>query len=389
MISYKYIYPILFLMFVTVSCREDFPNVDSPENSLGYNYRQVFEAYWNGMNTNYVFWDIDPTDWDAMYRQYKPLFAKLDVNNPQDENVAHTYFREMTARLVDSHYTLVFEDTSLSSINPSSDRRKKEPDYHDPIDANHFSVTVPTYYLQEALIGSATSSEGTTTAISGRIENNILYFYCSSFFLSIYYNQVRNNGVKLVLQDFFNRLGAMSNIEGVVIDVRGNGGGDLDDLNFLIGRMIDKPLNFGYTRSKRGNGRLDYGPWIPAFVTPQNGSRSIISPIVVLADLHSVSMAEITTMAVGVLPNGYFVGERTWGAHGPLTDNEVFDGGQFSSPFFTLVYTSSLMFKDYHGVIHEGVGLMPDIEVKYNKEALSENRDPQLERALQLIRTGK
>lgn len=387
--SYKNLFTIVFLMFVTIACREDFPDVPNPEDVSGSSYSKIFETYWNGMNNNYVFWDIDPTNWDHIHFQYRNLFQKLDINNPQDKYKAHTYFREMTALLVDSHYTLIFQDAALSPITPSEDRRQQDPDYHNPISPNHFTVTIPNYYLQESLIGSARTQEGTTTAISGSIDNTIVYFYCSSFFLKILYEQIQNNAVKNVLQDFFNRLEQMPQIDGIVIDVRGNGGGDLDDLNLLVGSMIETRLNFGYTRSKRGDGRLDYGPWIPAFVTPQNRSQAITAPIVVLADLHSVSMSEITTMAIQELPNGYFVGERTWGAQGPLTNNEVFNAGQFSSPFFNLIYTSSLMFKDRNGVVHEGKGLLPDIEVKYNEQALNENRDPQLERALQLIKTGQ
>jgi C-terminal processing protease CtpA/Prc len=150
--------------------------------------------------------------------------------------------------------------------------------------------------------------------------------------------------------------------------------------------MIDKRLDFGYTRSKQGNGRLDYSPGAPAFVTPQAGARNITGPIVMLADAQSVSMAEMTTMAVKALPNGHFVGERTWGATGPLTNNVFYNGGQFSTDYIKLVYTSSLVLKYRDGKIYEGVGFPPDVEVKYDPVALATGRDKQLEAAIGLIR---
>ena len=31
---------------------------------------EQFDAIWHGINQNYVFWEADPTDWDAVYSQY-------------------------------------------------------------------------------------------------------------------------------------------------------------------------------------------------------------------------------------------------------------------------------------------------------------------------------
>src|SRR5258708_14527851 len=116
----------------------------------------------------------------------------------------------------------------------------------------------------------------------------------------------------------------------MIMDMRNNHGGDVGDLNFLIGRIISKPLHFGYTRSKSGNGRLAYTPWINASVLPVSESKSFSFPIIVLADNYTASLAETVTMAIHTLPNGKIVGETTWGATGPITNNLVYDDGQFN-----------------------------------------------------------
>lgn len=374
-----------------VACRKDLPEINDPANTISGNFSEVFDSYWNGMNNNYVFWDIDTTDWDRVYKQYKPLFAKLNLSDSTDVRKGYTYFKEMSAGLVDSHYDLTFNDSWLKdsfSINPAYQRKLASPDYHDPISILHFYNNVPRNYLDEGAVRGFTN-EGTTkqyVAVSGTVNQDILYFFFSGFNLKTLYNTDTANGVKTVEQYFFDKLKNTTNIRGVIIDVRGNGGGDLADLNFLLGRMIDKQLDFGYTRSKQGNGRLDYSPWAPAFVTPQAGARNITAPIVMLADAWSVSMAEMTTMAVKTLPNGHFVGERTWGANGPLTKNIYYNGGQFSTDYINLVYTSSLMLKYRDGKIYEGVGFPPDVEVKYDPVALATGRDKQLEAAIGLIR---
>lgn len=386
-------YIIVSLVFLTgVACRKEMPEINDPRNTISANFSEVFDSYWNGMNNNYVFWDIDTVNWDNVYKQYKPLFAKLNLNDSNDVRKGYTYFKQMTAGLVDSHYDLSFNDNWLAdsfSINPAYQRKLASPDYHDPISIFHFYDTIPRKYLDRggAIRGFTNTVDGKDqyVAVSGTIQQNILYFFFSGFALKQLYKTDTANGVKRVEQYFFDKLQNTANIKGIIIDVRGNGGGSLEDLNFLLGRMIDKQLDFGYTRSKQGNGRLDYSPWAPAFVTPQTGARNITAPIVMLADAWSVSMAEMTTMAVKALPNGHFVGERTWGANGPLTGNLFFNGGQFSTDYINLVYTSSLMLKYRDGKIYEGIGFSPDVEVKYDKAALDLGQDKQLEAAIGLI----
>jgi len=171
----------------------------------------------------------------------------------------------------------------------------------------------------------------------------------------------------------------------LIIDVRGNGGGDINDLNFLVGRLISSPLKIGYTRYKNGNGRLDYTPWVDASITPQPGARAVTQPVVVLADNFSVSLAELTTMAIHAMPNGKFIGETTWGANGPIAPNKYFNAGQFTAANFLFAYTSSSMFKYIDGNIYEGKGFPPDIAVPFDGRLLSRGDDPSLDAALNLM----
>ena len=44
---------------------------------------------------------------------------------------------------------------------------------------------------------------------------------------------------------------------------------------------------------------------------------------------------------------------------------------------------------DVHGVIHEGIGIEPDIQVDTDTDKMIAGNDPQLERAIEFIHTGK
>lgn len=384
----------VFILLLMTSCRKEIPQIEQPEDYLNGNFNEVFESFWNGMNNNYVFWDIDTTDWNRVYKQYKPLFAKLNLADSNDVKKGLEYFKTMTNGLVDGHYNMQYNiywkkntagEDSIVNISPSSQRKVKSVDFHEPIPGDHFFYQVPRRYLDKgwsrAIVETPDGSQ--SYAITGIINNSILYLYVNDFALKKNYGtDLRYRGV---LDNFFKHL-STTKLKGVILDVRSNSGGDLEDLDFLMGSMIREPLDFGFTRSKLNNGRLDYTPWIPAFVKPQVGATKITCPIVVLADAFSVSMAEITTMAIKALPNGHFVGERTWGAMGPLTSNQTYNGGQFTTSFLIdEVYTSSLLFKYKDGKIYEGIGFPPDVEAKYNGEALQNGEDTQLEAALSLI----
>jgi len=380
-----YISLLVFLFLLILSCRKDFPE----DKNYTADFNAVFESFWNGMNHNYIFWDSDPTDWDEVYKQYKPLFANLNIRKKEDIQTAHLYFKEMTSTLIDCHFAIVFnESLGLPMITPSWERKRNSSNAHNPIERSMYFQSVFPKYCENPKKG-----EG-NLVVSATIEDNILYLYIAQFSLSeIYWSSGYYDYymAKHALENFFDRLKQSSDIKGVILDLRGNSGGYLADLNLLIGQMIDTKLDFGYTRCKIGDGRLDYSPWIPAYVTPQPNAKKVTAPIVVLADMYSVSMAEMTVIAVKALPNGYFVGEKTWGAQGPLVDASVkFNSGSFDGQsFFKTIITSSHALKDNNGNQYENIGLTPDIEVKHNQQALNAGKDPQLERAIDLIKNGK
>jgi C-terminal processing protease CtpA/Prc len=221
--------------------------------------------------------------------------------------------------------------------------------------------------------------------LSGTIHSDILFFTCNQFLLSAAFQSSVSNGVRPVLNYFFQRLENPAGLKAIVLDFRDNPGGDANDLNFLVGQFIDQPLRVGYTRNKSGNGRLDYTPWVGVTVSPQAGAKAVTLPVYILADRYSQSMAEIITMALRALPQCKVVGETTFGATGPFAENALYDDGSFELPGFLSVTTSSVEFKYIDGKIYEGLGFPPDYPVPFNVQALSLGDDPQLDEALSLV----
>jgi carboxyl-terminal processing protease len=290
----------------------------------------------------------------------------------------------------------------MPSINPAGARYNTSFGHHTAIPFAHFYDSIPDHYLDGPSVVKMISTDSNATnnnqirLVTGSIKGKILYFSFSSFYLYALDHSV--DPARMVIDTFLNRLRQLSpSIKGIILDLRSNNGGALLDMNFLMGNFISSPLVFGFTRSKNGTGRLDYTPWAPAIVKPL-ASFAIGIPVIVLADNHSVSMAEQTTMVVHSLPTGTIVGERTWGANGPLTGDVNYNDGQFyiginagdgnAGPNFNsfgFVFTSSVEFKYLDDHNYEGQGFPPDHPVLYNPQALQLGDDPQLDTAISLI----
>src|ERR1700744_1266249 len=96
----------LLLLIMMAACKKEISNPIN--NQPATTFSQVFDDFWNKMNVNYLYWNIDTTQWNAMYSRYKPVFDKLQLNEPADMVRSVGYFREMTEGLIDHHYSISF-----------------------------------------------------------------------------------------------------------------------------------------------------------------------------------------------------------------------------------------------------------------------------------------
>ena len=374
--------PIFLSLLLLTACKKEIPNpvTSQPPASMS----QAFDEFWNQLNVNYVYWDIDTTNWDAVYKKYNSIFSGLRIGDAADLAASVGYFRKMTDGLIDHHFSIAFNNSALtdSSIFPAGDQWRNNPAFR----LSYSYLGSDMLHLDSGyLLGTDYTTQSTLIALSGTIHGDILFFTCNQFLLSASYQSPGSNGVKTVLDYFFQRLANPAGIKAVVLDVRDNPGGDANDLNFLVGHFNRQPLRVGYTRNKSGNGRLDYTPWVGVDVSPQAGAQAVTLPVYILADSYSQSMAEIVTMALRALPQCKVVGETTFGATGPIAENALYDDGSFEVPGFLSVTTSSVEFKYIDGKIYEGKGFPPDYPVAFDPQALNTGDDPQLDKVLSLI----
>jgi tricorn protease len=152
------------------------------------------------------------------------------------------------------------------------------------------------------------------------------------------------------------------NKEGLVIDVRANGGGNVS--RQIIERLRRKLLGVNYGRV--GN---SLGNTYPDGV--------FIGPMATILDERSSSDGDIFPYMFKQAGLGLLIGRRSWGGVVGIGGGvPLIDGGSISVP------GSGLASPDGKWVI-EGYGVDPDINVENDPKAVIAGRDPQLERTVQ------
>jgi tricorn protease len=153
--------------------------------------------------------------------------------------------------------------------------------------------------------------------------------------------------------------------EGIVLDVRYNGGGFTHDqvLNYLGARE-----HTSFRQRDGGQGMV-----------LRSGDRKWTKPLVVLINNRSYSDAEIFPSAVRTLGLGKLVGQPTGGHVIGTSAIRLIDGTMFRVPR-TGVFTLK-------GVNMEREGVMPDVEVEDQPDQLAKGIDMQLDKAVDVLKT--
>ncbi len=148
--------------------------------------------------------------------------------------------------------------------------------------------------------------------------------------------------------------------EGLVVDVRANGGGNVSRM--LIERLRRKLLGVNYAR-----------PDEEANTYPD---QVFIGPMVALLDQNSASDGDIFPHMFRESGLGPLIGKRSWGGVvGIQNRGPLIDGGAIFVPGSGLANVKGEW-------IIEGYGVDPDIEVDNDPKSEIEGRDPQLERGI-------
>ena len=165
------------------------------------------------------------------------------------------------------------------------------------------------------------------------------------------------------IQEFIKYFYGQIRKDGLIIDVRGNGGGNVSAM--LIERLSRELLGTRFSRTEDTVGTY------PTTV--------FAGHLVCILDEDSASDGDIFPYRFKEAGLGPLIGKRSWGGVVGITNRgPLIDGGSVNVPEFG---TND---RDGNWVI-EGYGVEPDIEVENDPKSVIAGGDPQLERAIEEI----
>ncbi|ARD46195.1 carboxy terminal-processing peptidase [Colwellia sp. PAMC 21821] len=142
------------------------------------------------------------------------------------------------------------------------------------------------------------------------------------------------------------------NVSGIIVDLRGNGGGSLTEATLLTGLFIDKgPV----VQVRDGANRVQVN-------SDKDGISFYDGPLTVMVDRYSASASEIFSAAIQDYGRGVVVGEHTFGK-GTVQQHRglgrVYD--LYENPFGSIQFTIAKFYR-INGGSTQHRGVLPDIE---------------------------
>jgi hypothetical protein len=401
------LFPFLFAVAIlTAACRPEveLPVTDNAGLSYYVNtktYREIAFKFWQGVNLNYVFWDIEPVRfWDNVLDEYLPKISTLgtwDPDNTQKNSQFAEYLAGMVANLHDGHFGVQFDNHYISPqetrVNARFDKEYDDtnpartfwlndwsedsyPDFPNSKKWNFAKDLIIPKYLTDgtwAVSGNLLIAQGKIDMAEGHID----YLYFNEF--SLAQTMANDTAVKTLLDNFWVDLHSQQCV-GVIFDLRGNTGGRNSDIEYLIRPLLAEKLCFANLRTKKNESRLSYTPWIPYTLSPNNPIPNAGKiPVVALINDYSISCGELLPLAVKSMPHGYLIGTRTYGATGPRYGNDF--PNALNDGSFTVRWTSGSLNVIQAGYQtrgknlenYEGIGIEPDIHVPFSWSKFTNN----------------
>jgi len=327
-------YYLILVLLAGSSC-ERLLIEENPQNTLVEN----FEVFWQEFDRHYSFLALKQIDWDSVYQVNRPRVAGFTTNQE-----LYDLLEEIILSLEDGH------------VNLFAGNRSVRYDFTEgfPVDSPEFAPR----YLENI------------------VQPFDRLFYADVAGTNLGFISIRsfggNRAAFEVIDEIMRRF---ADKEGVIIDVRSNGGGSDTNSNTIAARFTDQRRLYRRFRYRNGPQPTDFTDWFDDYIEP-NGTY-FSKPAAVLTNRGCYSATEDFILAMRQFPQVTTVGGVTGGGSGNPIVRELSNGWVFR--------LSSWMVASPDFTVYEGIGLAPDVQATISEADIAEERDTILEEAIERL----
>ncbi len=319
---------VTLLLINLFSCEKTALEPDAPDDNLS-----AFNEYWKVIHEKYAMLDFKNVDWEMVRDTHR-----TKVTNEMSDLAFLEVLGSMAATLRDAH-TWVSNGDSIRGWDDLYGGYEQNLDYE-----------ILSNYLQNTEVINE-------SAIFYKIlDGNIGYMFVPSF------DNFETSDIEKVIS-------YMKDTRGLIIDVRGNGGGDPELAADIASHFTDKEVYAGFERFKSGPGPNDFSD-SKMNLLPTSGTY-YGKPVAILTNRGCYSATTTMIYMMNPLEQVTIIGDRTGGGSGSVAE------GYLGNSFIWAMSTSE--FIDHEGR-HLDDGYDPDILVQL--DTTDKTKDEIIERAV-------
>ena len=246
------------------------------------------------------------------------------------------------------------EEVTVDNVSEVSDKIKGEPGTKVKLEIKRGDKTFEVSVERRKIVVSHIESK--------MLQNNIAYIQITDF----------EGGTAKEFEEKYKEL-EKQGAKSLIIDIRGNGGGVVDEAIDILELLCNKGDKLLITKNKAGE----------EIITTSEEDQSIKVETVVLMDEYSASASEILAGALKDNNRAQIVGTKSYGKGVIQTLHQLSDGSGIK-------ITSEEYYTPNNTKINK-VGIEPNVEVKLPEdiEELTEENDTQLKKAIELLQNNE
>jgi len=374
--------------------------------------QRIFEQLWNTVNTQYVYPDFNGLDWDQVYIDYNER-----IQNGLSDNEFWDAMAEMIDALGDNHSSFLSPDRAreqddqlkgniayvgigvyavaqvdkkqavllhVFSDGPAAEAGLRAHDAVLEVDGEPIIAPDGSDNLHR-LRGESGSDVRLTVRSPGEAPREVIVerrrvdgtLSVSGELLDaageqrIGYRQIPtlwDASIQSSAAETLNRLISTGDLDGLIVDMRINGGGLSTTLLMLLGY---------FTEGEQGQfvGRDEVRP-LTVFAAPIGNSQTV--PLVVLVSEATESYGEVFSGVLREAHRAWIVGSTTAGNIETIYGYDFEDGSR--------AWIARETFVPLSGESWESIGIVPDVAVNLHWDEYTRESDPDIAAALDLLR---